>query len=234
MAFGVGISCARGAVRHLGGALRGSGQFTAIGLQPWHAIAPAYGDSGRSRGLARPGAGAGSALPGSTLRVGPAGRYEANPADAANRRLSSKRETNVGRVIRCAVLAAVAAGCLSASVSGAGEYPLALTLDMKAGNATATVTTSVTIRVDRAMEPNRWTRVTDALKYNGYGAFLNTLRTLPAIGGVDIGKRHVDLRYSHEEPAAEGRRLILVADRPMFFIAADESKSKAGYELTIV
>jgi hypothetical protein len=173
----------------------------------------------------------------STLNVGPAlsdrsqSRRRPTPPTADCHR---ERETNVGRVIRCAVLAAVAAGCLSASVSGAGEYPLALTLDMKAGNTTATVTTSVTIRVDRAMEPNRWTRVTDALKFNGYGAFLNTLRTLPAIGAIDIGKRHVDLRYSHEEPTAEGRRLILVADRPMFFLAADESKSRAGYELTIV
>src|SRR5262249_7473140 len=32
----------------------------------------------------------------------------------------------------------------------------------------------------------------------------------------------------------DGRRLVVVADRPLFFLTADPSRNRAGYELTAV
>src|SRR5581483_7925106 len=99
---------------------------------------------------------------------------------------------------------------------------------------TANIVSSVKIRVDKLMEENRRTRVNDALKRNGYTGFLTTLRTLPRVGTIEVSARTVDIRYAHEAPEGSGRRLVLVADRPLFFLGGAPSKSRDGYELTIV
>jgi hypothetical protein len=83
------------------------------------------------------------------------------------------------------------------------------------------------------MLESRRTRVTDALRYGGYGNFVTALRTLPSVGTVALGRRTVEIRYADEREDATGRRLILVADQPLFFLG-DEAKPRAGYELTLV
>ena len=77
------------------------------------------------------------------------------------------------------------------------------------------------------------TRVTDALKFGGYPKFLPALRLLPVIGTIEVGERKVEVKYVREEKREKGIRLVLVADRPLFFLS-DPSKARAGYELTVV
>jgi hypothetical protein len=124
--------------------------------------------------------------------------------------------------------------CLAGSARAAGEYPLVLNLDAKADTGAASVTSSVAIRVDRVMEESRRKRVTDTLTTSGYSNFLTALRTLPPIGTIAVQKRMVDIRYAREQQEGTVRRIILVADRPLFFLSADPSRNKAGYELTVV
>jgi hypothetical protein len=120
-------------------------------------------------------------------------------------------------------------------VQGASDYPLVLTLDAVAKTTAGTgITSAVTIEVARLMEETLRKRVTDALTYGGYPKFVPALRALPSIGTIGAGKRVVTIRYAREEQGPEGRRLVLVADRPLFFLAADPQRSRAGYELTIV
>jgi hypothetical protein len=114
------------------------------------------------------------------------------------------------------------------------EYPLALTVDASLKTATAAIVSSLTIRVDRLMEENRRKRVTDALTYSGYGNFVNALRALPPIGAIEVNQRAVSIRYAREQAEAAGRRLVLIADRPLFFAGGDPAKNRAGYELTMV
>ena len=57
---------------------------------------------------------------------------------------------------------------------------------------------------------------------------------LPPIGTIALQSRTVDIRYAHEQQQGTGRRLVLVADRPLFFLGGDVAKNRAGYELTIV
>jgi hypothetical protein len=76
--------------------------------------------------------------------------------------------------------------------------------------------------------------VTDALRYGGYQNCLPALRAAPVIGTIALDKREVQLRYAREQPDGKGTRLTLVADRPLFFFAADPAKTRAGYELTVV
>jgi hypothetical protein len=139
----------------------------------------------------------------------------------------------VRRRARRGVCAAGAVLCLLGSAHAAGEYPLVLTVDAKVSAGNTTVTSVVTIRVDRLMLENRRQTVTDALKYGGYGNFVTTLRTLPVIGTIQVEQRSVEIRYAHEQGPDSGRRLVLVADRPLVFLGETE-KSRAGYELTLV
>jgi hypothetical protein len=83
------------------------------------------------------------------------------------------------------------------------------------------------------MEESRRKRVTDALLHGGYGNFLPALRLLPPVGTITLNARTVDIRYAREQQETTGRRLVLVADRPLFFLG-DPSKARAGYELTVV
>jgi hypothetical protein len=119
-------------------------------------------------------------------------------------------------------------------VRAAGNYPVVLTLDAAADTTTTAVRSSVTVRVDRLMAESGRKRVTDALSYGGYGNFLPALRALPPIGAIALSGRAVDIRYAHEQREATGHRLVLIADRPLFFLGGDPAKARAGYALTIV
>jgi hypothetical protein len=123
---------------------------------------------------------------------------------------------------------------LVTAIGATGHYPLELTLEATAGNTTTRITSSVTIRIDRLMEENRRKRVTDALTYSGYGNFMTALRALPPVGTITLSGRSVELRYAREDAETDGQRLVLVADRPLFFLGNDQAKPKAGYELTLV
>lgn len=136
------------------------------------------------------------------------------------------------RTLWCAGAIGIIALCASATAD-TGTYPLALTLDAHATTGVTTVNSVVTIHVDRLMEENRFKRVSDALKQGGYGNFMNALRPLPPVGKIELAKRSVDVRYAREQPDGSGRRLVLAADRPLFFLG-DAEKSRAGYELTLV
>lgn len=122
----------------------------------------------------------------------------------------------------------------NAASHAAVEYPLTLTVNARAKGETTTVTSKLSIRVDRLLADAPYKRVTDALRFGGYPNFLNTLRALPVIGTITLGTRKVDLRYAHESTEQAKPRLVLVADRPLFFLGSEPSKPRAGYELTIV
>src|SRR5262245_18269801 len=113
-------------------------------------------------------------------------------------------------------------------------YPLNVTLEARAKTAATTINSSVTFSVERLMEESRRVRVTDGLKYNGYPGFLKVLRAIPPVGTMATAARKVEIRYAYEQAHKDGRRLVLVADQPLFFLAADPAKARAGYELTIV
>ena len=136
---------------------------------------------------------------------------------------------------RISALVFVTAGWLAAATAtagAAGEYPLVRDFEARAKVGDTSITSKITVGVDRLMEENRWKRVTDALKHGGYPNFVNALRALPPIGWVEVNKRRVELRYAREEQRPAGRRLIVVADKPLFFLG--EAKPKPGFELTIV
>lgn len=123
---------------------------------------------------------------------------------------------------------------LSAAAQSNVSYPLDVTLDGRTKTEAASVNAPITIALNRLMEESRRERVLQALKENGYPGFLTVLRSLPPVGVVRIGKREVEIKFAHEAAHPQGRRLVLVADRPLFFLANDPDKKRAGYELTML
>ena len=115
----------------------------------------------------------------------------------------------------------------------AADFPLTLLASAQATKGATTITTTLTIHVDRLMNGTYRSRVTDALKFGGYPKFLSALRALPAIGHIRVENRMVEVRYAREDPLDKGTRLVLVADQPLFFLG-EAGKARAGYELTLV
>jgi len=130
--------------------------------------------------------------------------------------------------------------CVALVVAGAGitlvaaDYPMSMVAEVTAKTATTTVTSKVAIKIDRPIEESRRKRVLDALQYSGYQNSLNVLRGLPAIGTIGVESRVVDVKFAYETTTDAGRRLVIVADRPLFFLSAQPEQNRAGYELTVV
>jgi len=133
------------------------------------------------------------------------------------------------------VLSAAAALLLAAfPLRAAVTYPLALTLDAQLNSGVTTVTSKLTLRVERLMVETSRTVVTDALRYGGYSNFVNALRPMPVVGTIATQSHKVEICYACEEQDGANRRLVLVADKPLFFLSAEPAKAKTGYELTVV
>ncbi len=138
--------------------------------------------------------------------------------------------------MRRALMAMPAAALLflSASTQAADGYPRTIVANAKATSGATTITSIVQIRIDRLVEPARRDRVIKGLKQNGYQGFMDAIRPLPAIGAIKTQNAEVVVKYAWETPVADKRRLVVVADKPLFFLPDDKEKGRAGYQLTVV
>src|SRR5262245_37083833 len=121
----------------------------------------------------------------------PLGRGPRRAVARADTRLRSSRSHASGgtmhRLVRLGT-AVAACVCMATSVGMAAGYPLTLTAHAKYTSGDTTITSIVTITVEKLMKPDDRTSVLDGLKYNGYPGFLNALRPLPVIGKVGYNK----------------------------------------------
>jgi len=132
------------------------------------------------------------------------------------------------------LMAAAALSAPRVSVLAADAYPRTIVADAHAQSGVTTITSKVTITIDRLIAATPRTRVLDGLKYNGFQGFMDALRPLPAIGVIATQSREVKVQYAWETKTDGGSRLVVVAGQPLFFLAADATKKRAGYDLTVV
>ena len=116
----------------------------------------------------------------------------------------------------------------------AADYPLTLAASAQVTKGATTITTTLTIRVERPMNGTFRTRVIDALKFGGYPNFL---QGAPPAAGHRHDRARWRARWScvtrTRNLREKGSRLVLAADSPMFFLGSQE-RPRAGYELTLV
>ena len=93
----------------------------------------------------------------------------------------------------------------------------------------------VIMRVQRWSTEAERTRVAEALK-KGNDATLELLRELRPVGTIRTpDSLGYDLRYAHQEPAAEGgRRVVLATDRPISFWEARNQPRTIDYPFTVI
>jgi hypothetical protein len=102
-------------------------------------------------------------------------------------------------------------------------------------NAVGTVTVPMVVQIDRYTPAYARTKMTDALKYNGYPGFLNALREAPVAGSLQIGDEKWTIRWARKLPSDAGSVISIVTDKPVAFVGgqAQNAKPKAGYEVAV-
>ena len=102
--------------------------------------------------------------------------------------------------------------------------------------AAGSVAATLKIRVERYTPDAEREAVVQALKQGGYPGFVLALRKAPVVGAVAIGEHTFDIRWARETPIKNGRSIVVVTDKPLFFLGAGSptAKPKEGFDVAVV
>ena len=107
----------------------------------------------------------------------------------------------------------------------------------QAKTASSAASGALVMRVSRYTPDFDRKTVEEALRLGGYPRFLTALRNAPEVGQLTLadGPPYV-IRYAREKAEGAGRAIVLVTDRPVFFVgsARTEAKPRAGYEVAVI
>ena len=108
----------------------------------------------------------------------------------------------------------------------------------EAKNAKGAVSGALEVRLNRYTPEFDRKTVEAALKEGGYPRFLLALRNAPEVGQLVLaGGEPFSIRYAREKVEAAGRTIVLVTDKPVFFIGGGRNastKPRAGYEIGVL
>ena len=98
------------------------------------------------------------------------------------------------------------------------------------------MTTTVQIVIERYTPDAERAAVESALKIGGYPGFVTALRKAPGVGRVELGGQKSIIRWARQTQSPKGRTIVLVTERPVFFIGGGGAKHrpKEGYEVALV
>jgi hypothetical protein len=96
--------------------------------------------------------------------------------------------------------------------------------------------TSITVTVQQYSADADRAAVEQALKSGGHDAFVAALRKAPAVGTLRISGRTFEIRYARQEPVPNGRSIVLVTDRPVYFAGggAVDAKPREGFDVALL
>jgi hypothetical protein len=107
----------------------------------------------------------------------------------------------------------------------------------QAKNASSAVSGTIELRISRYTPDFDRKTVEDALKFGGYPRFVTAIRNAPDVGQLTLaGGQPFVIRYARETVAGTGRTIVVVTDRPVFFVGSGraDAKPRAGFEVAIV
>jgi hypothetical protein len=105
------------------------------------------------------------------------------------------------------------------------------------GNAAgASVTAPIAIHVERYTPDFDRKAVEEALRVGGYPGFLPALRKAPDVGYVELGGQKYTIRWARQTPSGQGRTIVVVTDKPVFFVGGGQANAKprAGFEVAVI
>lgn len=114
--------------------------------------------------------------------------------------------------------------------------PETFSADAQAKGPKASATAAITIHVQRYTPDFDRKSVETGLKAGGYNGFLTALRKAPDVGYVEIGSQKHIIRYARERATAKGRDIVLVTEKPVFFIGggATDAKARDVYQVAVI
>lgn len=108
----------------------------------------------------------------------------------------------------------------------------------QAKNASSAASSKLEVRVNRYTPDFDRKTVEEALRLGGYPKFVIAIRNAPQVGQLVLGGgTPFAIRYAREKVEANGRSIILVTDKPVFFIGtgrAEPTKPRSGYEVAVL
>jgi hypothetical protein len=126
------------------------------------------------------------------------------------------------------------------AAQGAGPTtgaPETFSATAQAKTASAAVAGTLDVRINRYTPDFDRKTVEEALRLGGYPRFVTALRNAPEVGQLVLaGGQPYAIRYARERVEAGGRTIVLVTDRPVFFVGSGQAgaKPKAGYEVAVI
>ena len=114
--------------------------------------------------------------------------------------------------------------------------PETITANAHVAGSAGAVATRVTMQIDRYTPEAERNAVADALKHGGYPGFLTALRKAPVVGTVTVAGETFDIRWARELPVPTGRSIVLITDKPVYFVGGGSTKAKPreGYEVAVL
>ena len=114
--------------------------------------------------------------------------------------------------------------------------PETFSANAQAKGAAGAIAATILIDIQRYTPDFDRTAVESALKGGGYPAFLTALRKAPEVGSVAVGDQKFAIRWAREQKTAKGRTIVVVTDKPVFFVGGGSAtaKPRAGYEVAVL
>ena len=128
---------------------------------------------------------------------------------------------------------------VGAQATPPASQPEVFTGTASAKNAKGAVSGVLEVRLRRVTPEFDRKAVETGLKLNGYGGFLTAIRNAPEVGQLVLGEgKPYSIRYARERVDAGVRTLILVTDKPVYFVGggrADATRGDSqGFEVAVV
>jgi len=140
------------------------------------------------------------------------------------------------KMLAFVLLLGVPAGAGAQSVPSPSQ-PEVITGTAQAKNATGAVSGTLEVRLRRVTPAFDKQAVETALKEGGYPRFLTAIRNAPEVGQLVLGGGPpIAIRYARELVNAKGRNLVVVTDKPAYFIGGGraESAPRTGFEVALI
>jgi hypothetical protein len=113
--------------------------------------------------------------------------------------------------------------------------PESFSINANVTGATGAAASVITIKIDKYSADGDRKAVEDALT-QGQAAFLAALQKAPVVGTLSMGGQTTNIRWAREQPIQNGRTIVLVTDKPVYFVGAGAvtPKAREGYDVALL
>ncbi len=138
--------------------------------------------------------------------------------------------------IPCATLICLVVITAGPEAQRASTAPETFTANAHVKGPIAASVAPIQIHIESYTSQTSYVAVENGLKYGGYPSFLTALRQAPEVGYLALGKQKYAIRLARERTTPKGRTIVVITDKPVFFVGGgfENSKPKAGYEIALV